>query len=105
MKEMISFYTKIQNIKVRRKLYNLNKYLLKQKEKVSYAYKNLETNDFCAFNYDICFYAASSIKFLVALYIYQKAENDNKILEEKIVLKEEDFKSGSGVIKDNKEIR
>ena len=76
MNEKKSFYTKIQDKVVRRKLYSLNKYLLKQNEKVSYAYKNLETGDFCAFNFDICFYAASSIKFLVALYIYQQAESD-----------------------------
>ncbi len=103
MNEKVSCYTKIQNRKIRKKLYNLNKYLLKQNEKVSYAYKNLVTGDFFTFNYDICFYAASSIKFLVALYIYQKAEKDDKILDEKIILKEEDFKLGSGVLKNNKE--
>lgn len=98
MKEQVSFYTKIQDKKIRYKIYQLNKSLLKQKEKVSYAYKNLITGDFITFNYDIGFYAASAIKFLVALYIYQEAEKDEKILNEMIHLTKEDIRPGSGVI-------
>ena len=72
--------------------------MLKQPEKVAYAYKILVTEDFCSFNYDICFYAASSIKFLVCFYIYQEAE---ELLDKVLKITEEDYKRGNGVIKNH----
>lgn len=90
--------------KIKNKIYYLNKLLLKQNEKVSYAYKNLVTGDMFSFNIDVCFYSASSIKFLVCLYIYEQAENNVSLLDTKIKLLPEDFKSGSGILKDNLDI-
>lgn len=103
MKYTVSVFTNIKDKYIKRNLYNLNKYLLKQDEKVSYAYKNLITNDIFSFNLDVCFYAASSIKILVCLYLYEQAEKDPNILDNKITLTSEDFKQGSGVLKNNKE--
>ncbi len=101
MKQTVSFYTKIKDKKVRKKIYSLNKFLLKQNEKVAYAYKNLVTEDFFAFNYDLCFYAASSIKFLVDFYIYQEAEKEATILDKRLLIQDGDLKQGSGVIRES----
>lgn len=103
MQQNISAIKNIKDKYIAKKIFNLNKYLLKQNEKVAYAYKNLKTNDTFSFNLDICFYAASSIKFLVCLYLYEEAEKDPKLLNKKIKLVKEDFKTGSGVLKDNPE--
>lgn len=101
MKYNISSITNIKEKYLRRKIYHLNKYLLKQNEKVAYAYKNLETNDIFSFNLDVCFYSASAIKFLVCLYIYELAEKNSELLDTKIKISLEDFKGGSGILKDN----
>ena len=86
---------------LKKEIYNLNKYLFNQEEKVSYAYKNLVNGDYLSFNNDICFYCASAIKFLVCLYIYEKAEKDNNLLNTKLLITKEDLKRGTGVLKDN----
>lgn len=101
MQFSVSTLTNIKEKRLRKKIYHLNKLLLKQKEKVSYAYKNLKTNDICSFNPDICFYSASAIKFLVCLYLYEQAENNPNLLETKIKLLPEDFMGGSGILKNN----
>lgn len=105
MKFNVSVKSNIKNKYIRKKLYYLNKYLLKQEEKVSYVYRNLKTNDEFSFNIDICFYSASAIKFLACLYLYEQAENDANLLNTKLTLNEEDFKGGSGVLKNNKSKR
>ena len=46
----------IEDKRLRKKIYKLNKYMLKQNEKVAYLYKNLSTNDTISFNPEICFY-------------------------------------------------
>ncbi len=104
MKYNVSAINKVKNKYIKKRIYYLNKYLLKQNEKVAYAYKNLETDDMFSFNFDVCFYSASAIKFLVCLYIYEKAEKNPELLNEKIKLGEEDFKSGSGVLSDDKTV-
>jgi len=104
MKYNVSALNNIRFTYLKKKIYNSNKYLLKQNEKVAYAYKNLETDDMFSFNLDVCFYSASAIKFLVCLYIYEKAEENPELLNEKIKLAEEDFKGGSGVLKGRKNI-
>lgn len=99
MKFNVSSISNIKNKCLRKKIYYLNKYLLKQNEKVAYAYKNLSTDDMFSFNLDVCFYSASAIKFLVCLYIYEQAETNPEILENELILNPEDFKQGSGVLK------
>ena len=99
MKFNVSSISNIKNKCLRKKIYYLNKYLLKQNEKVAYAYKNLSTDDMFSFNLDVCFYSASAIKFLVCLYIYEQAEINPEILENELILNPEDFKQGSGVLK------
>jgi len=102
MKKNVSIIANLKDKYIKNKLYNLNKYLLKQEEKVAYAYKNLKTEDMFSFNLDTCFYSASTIKFLVCLYLYQEAEKNPSILNKKLKLKNEDFKQGTGVLKNNK---
>ena len=96
----LSSITNIQDNKIKRKIYYLNKLLLHQKEKVSYVYKNLKTGDMFSFNKDVCFYSVSAVKFLVCLYIYEQSENNSDLLETKLQLLPDDFKGGSGVLKD-----
>lgn len=103
MEYKIDSFSNIKDKYLKRKIYNLNKYLLKQNEKVAYAYKNLVTNDMLAFNFETCFYSASAIKFLVCLYLYEQAESDIRILDKKVTLTQDDFKGGSGVLKNNQE--
>ena len=100
----VSAISKVKNKYIKKKIYNLNKFLLKQNEKVAYAYRNLETDDMFSFNPDVCFYSASAIKFLVCLYIYKQAEENPTLLDKKLNLVEEDFKGGSGVLSDDKSV-
>ena len=102
MEFKVSSINSFNDKKIKKKIYCLNKFLLKQNEKVAYAYKNLKTGDFFSFNYDVCFYSASSIKFLVCLYIYEQAEVDEKILDKILKLEENDFKDGTGILKNMK---
>ncbi len=102
MQNNVSSIVNIKNKKLSKKIYRLNKFLLKQEEKVAYAYKNLETNEMFSFNLNTCFYSASVIKILVCLYIYKQAEINMEILQTKLKLKDEEFKDGSGVLKNNK---
>lgn len=104
MENNVSAINNIKDKYLKKRIYSLNKFLLKQEEKVAYAYKNLETNEEFSFNLDVCFYSASTIKFLVCLYIYEQAENNPKLLDVKIKLDLEDFKEGSGVLNKNKTI-
>ena len=104
MKNNISAIANMRDKYIKKKIYYLNKYLLKQNEKVAYAYKNLITGDTFTFNFEVCFYSASTIKFLTCLYIYEQAEKNPKILDKKIKLEVNDFKEGSGVLKNNKGI-
>ena len=101
MKYNVSAIQNIKNKHIKKEIYKLNKFLLKQNEKVSYAYKDTYNNTF-SFNNDICFYSASAIKFLACLYIYENAEKDKNILEKKLKFKDEDFKGGSGILKNQK---
>ena len=70
--------------------------------KVAFYYEDIN-NNILSFNKDICFYAASTIKILVCLIILEKAENNLINLEEKIIIKMEDLKQDTGIIKYQKE--
>ncbi len=69
--------------------------------KVAYYYEAMD-GSILSYNPDICFYAASSIKILVCLKLFMDA-SDNKInLHDKILVKKEELKPGSGIIRKNK---
>ena len=51
---MKSIINTVRKRYLKKEIYNLNKYLINQKEKVSYAYINLITNDYLSFNNDVC---------------------------------------------------
>lgn len=89
------FQTKY-NQKINRMINRLNKIFTKSKEKVAYYYENMKTKVTISYNAEITFYAASTIKILAVLYLYQ-----NKIdLKKRIELTEADKKGGSGILKD-----
>lgn len=67
--------------------------------KVAFYYEDINSNSIISFNSEMCFYAASTIKVLSVLMIFKMAL-DNKIdLNKKILVKMEDLKQDTGVIK------
>lgn len=89
--------------KIKQQIEKLNTLYLKQNEKVSYLYKDINTNTILSYNSDILFYAASSIKILVCVMLLEKAENNLINIEEKLLVSMEDLKQGTGIIKYQKE--
>jgi len=81
--------------KIKNKIKKINIKYVKSEEKVAYYYENLKTGFIVSFNADITFYAASTIKIIVVLYLYKNNIN----LNQKIEIKEEDKKQGSGTLK------
>lgn len=100
MKKTIEVKSKTKYTRVQRKLYNLNKMFLKSKDKVAYYYEDVLHDTVFSFNENICFYSASSIKILVCLYLYEEASKKKVNLNEKLTIKGEDIRGGSGVLKD-----
>lgn len=85
---------------------DLNNYFLNETykgNKVAYYYKNIKTGNVISYNEDICFYAASSIKILVCLILFIRAENDEIDLNKKILVTMNDLKQDTGIIKYQKE--
>lgn len=67
--------------------------------KVAFYYENINTLDKISYNSNICFYAASSIKILVCLILFEQATNKKVDLNNKIVITMKDLKQGTGIIK------
>ena len=96
LKYKIEIRKKHTSKKLKKLLDKLNIMYVKSEEKVAYYYENINEEIVFSFNENITFYAASTIKILVALYLY-----DNKInLKKEITLKSENIKQGSGVLKE-----
>ena len=84
----------------------LNNLFLKETykgNKVAYYYENINNKNVISYNSDICFYAASSIKILVCLMLFQKAGNNEIDLNQKLLVTMEDLKQDTGVIKFQKQ--
>ena len=101
---VVTDYCYIDNDKVRNNLSELsnmytNEYL--KKNKVAFYYE--DKNNTFSFNKDIGFYAASAIKILVCLYLYKLIDEDKVDINEKILVKLEDLKQDTGIIKYNTE--
>ena len=82
----------------------LNNLFLKETykgNKVSYYYEDLNGN-VISYNKDICFYAASAIKILVCLYIMEKARSKKIDLNTKLLVKMDELKPDTGIIKNQK---
>lgn len=71
--------------------------------KVAYYYENIKTGDVFTYNSEVCFYAASSIKILVCLMMFEKALRKEIDIHEKILITMEDLKQDTGIIKFQKE--
>ena len=67
--------------------------------KVSYYYEDINSSSQLSFNKEICFYAASSIKILVCLILFENAEHKKIDLEQKVLVTMKDIKQGTGIIK------
>lgn len=100
MKKTVEVKSKIKYKIIQRKLYSLNKMFLKSQDKVAYYYEDMTHDTVFSFNENICFYSASAIKILVCLYLYVQASQKKIDLNEKLIIKEEDIKVGSGILKD-----
>lgn len=93
-----------ENKKLLEQIKELNDLFLKETyngNKVAYYYEDLNNNSF-SYNSDICFYAASSIKILVCLMLFEEAENNRIDLKEKVLVTIKDLKQGTGIIKNQK---
>lgn len=88
---------------LKKEFLELNSLYLKQKEKVSYYYEDLNTGSLLSFNSDVLFYAASSIKILVCVMLLEMADRKEIDLEEKLLVTMEDLKQDTGIIKFQKE--
>ncbi len=89
----------IYDDRIKKKVYKLNKMFLKSKEKAAYYYENINSETSISFNPNICFYAASTIKILVSLYLFQEATNGKLNIEDKLLITKEDIRPGTGIIK------
>lgn len=67
--------------------------------KVAYYYEDINSSTVISFNQEICFYAASSIKILVCLIMFEQAENNKINLDTKVLVTMQDLKQGTGTIK------
>lgn len=85
-----------ENIK---KLSNLYLEEILKGNKVAYYYEDIKSKTTLSFNEEICFYAASSIKILVCLIIFEQASKNKINIEEKILISIKDLKQGTGTIK------
>lgn len=100
----VSNYCNIDNNLIKEKIKELsdmylNEYL--KQNKVAFYYE--DNNNIFSYNKDICFYAASTIKVLTCLYLF-KLIDENKIdINEKILVRLDDIKQDTGIIKFNKE--
>ena len=98
-------YGHIDNEVVIKKLSELNNMYTNEylkNNKVAFYYEDKKNNIF-SFNKDICFYAASSIKILVCLLLYRLIDESKVDINEKILVKLEDLKQDTGIIKFNTE--
>ena len=67
--------------------------------KIAVYYENANSDNVISINPDICFYAASSIKILVCLILFEQAENKTINLHDKFLISKSDIKQGTGIIK------
>ena len=92
----------ITDDRIRKIIYELSNMYLEEVckgNKVSFYYEDIESGTSISFNPSICFYAASSIKILADLIMFERIINGECSLEDKILVKMEDLKQGTGTIK------
>lgn len=94
MKYQIELQKKFQK-RIKRLLNRLNIMYVKSNEKVAYYYEDMKTQTIFSFNASTTFYAASAIKILIAVYIYEKKID----LNQSILITADDIKQGSGILK------
>ena len=94
------FTEKNYNVNLQTKINQFNEYL---NNNYNYAlvYHELNDNFGLTKNENISFYGASIIKVTLAIYIYEKAESDESILNKTITYSSKYYKGGAGVIKNN----
>lgn len=98
IKYQLEIQNKINQKWIKRKLNHLNIRFVKSNEKVAYYYEDIKTNTVFSFNANTTFYAASTIKILPIIYLFEKKIN----LEQELEITKEDIKQGSGILKEEK---
>ena len=96
-----SHFENIENEDVKNKLKDIYNLFLNESlkgNKVAFYYEDLNNNKL-SFNENICFYAASTIKILVCLYLYELSEDGKVDLDEELLVTSEDLCDGTGIIK------
>ena len=92
------------NIKLlKNEVMELNNIYMQSDDKVSYYYEDIHTGSVLSYNSDILFYAASTIKILVAVMILELADKGEIDLEDKLLVSMDDLKHDTGIIKYQKE--
>jgi len=103
--KVIVKYDDIYDANIMNKLNELNQLYLTETyngNKVAYYYEDINSGDIFTFNAGTCFYAASTIKILVCLMLFEEASKKNMNLSQKILIKMEDIKQGTGILKNQK---
>ena len=80
-------------------LLNLYKEETLKENKVSCYYLDINSFSIISINEDKCFYAASSIKILVCLILFEQATNNKIDLNKKVLITMDGIKQGTGIIK------
>jgi hypothetical protein len=104
MKHTVEVRNKTNDDEIKKQLFKLNLMYLKSKEKVAYYYENINTGDIFSYNQDICFYAASTIKILVSLYLFKNASIGELDLDNKLLVAMDDLRPGTGIIKNQDKV-
>lgn len=98
----VNFYIKnIFDDDVKDKLQELNLLFMNESylgNKVAFYYENLVNGNTFSYNENITFYAASTMKILVCLYLLENS--DYYDLDTVLLVSEDDKKQGSGILKD-----
>ena len=98
----VNFYIKdIYNDEIKDKLQELNLLFMNESylgNKVAYYYENSVTGNTFSYNENITFYAASTMKILVCLYLLENS--DYYDLDSILLVSEDDKKQGCGILKD-----
>lgn len=98
----VNVYMKdIYNEDIKDKLQELNLHFMNESykgNKVAYYYENLISGNTYSYNENITFYAASTMKILVCLYLLENS--DYYDLDSILLVSDDDKKQGSGILKD-----
>lgn len=100
IQETINFDLKEKKLynDVSTKVKQLNKVFINSNEKVSYYYENLKNGTIISYNSETTFYAASTLKILVCIYLYERSLKEQGLLDVELLYKREFKKNESKIM-------